>query len=262
MKAFDIEMEEFDMVDDFFNDNSTPQSMLQKAASNTVGNPALWVPLMFAMTSEPAAAKDGAFGPMECLPLSLAHPTIMFSLLIASLFAADAGWKWRTIRTDDTSKQIKALEAENTEMKAEDGMIMNASKFKENEEEIVKLRKKADFVKGLKAEKPRDQHKMISYTLLGGGVSTSIFGAFNTFSRTGKLFPGPHLYAGAAITAGWAIAASLVPAMEKGDENARNAHIAINTFITGLFVWQVYTGAEITYKVLTKGLCVAWPGVF
>jgi len=103
---------------------------------------------------------------------------------------------------------------------------------------------------------------MISYTLLGGGVSTSLFGAFNTFSRTGKLFPGPHLYAGAAITAGWAIAASLVLAMEKGDENARNAHIAINTFITGLFVWQVYTGSEIAYKVITKGLCVGWPGVF
>jgi len=59
---------------------------------------------MFAMTSEPASAKDGAFGPMECLPLSLAHPAIMFGLLIASLFAADAGWKWRFIRTDDTSK--------------------------------------------------------------------------------------------------------------------------------------------------------------
>ena len=27
-KAFDIEMEEFDMVDDYFNDQSSPQSML------------------------------------------------------------------------------------------------------------------------------------------------------------------------------------------------------------------------------------------
>lgn len=98
----------------------------------------------------------------------------------------------------------------------------------------------------MKADKPRDTHKAISYTLLGGGVSTAIYGGFNTFSRTGKLFPGPHLYAGMAITAGWAIAASLVPEMEKGNENARNAHIAINTFITSLFVWQVFTGVEIT----------------
>ena len=110
------------MVDDHFNDQSSPQSMLQKAASNSVRNPALWVPLMFAMTSEPASAKDGAFGAMECLPLSLAHPTIMFGLLIASLFTADAGWKWRFIRTDDTSKQIKALEAENDKMVNQEGV--------------------------------------------------------------------------------------------------------------------------------------------
>lgn len=139
---------------------------------------------------------------------------------------------------------------------------MDTNKLKENEKEIAELKKKQEEIKAIRAEKPRDAHKALGYTLLGGGVFTSIFGAFNTFSRTGKLFPGPHLYAGAAITAGWAVAASLVPEMEKGNENARNAHIAINVFITSLFVWQVYTGAEITYKVLTKGLCVAWPGVF
>ena len=33
----------------------------------------------------------------------------------------------------------------------------------------------------------------------------------------GKLFPGPHLYAGAAITVLWALAASLVPAMQARD---------------------------------------------
>lgn len=139
---------------------------------------------------------------------------------------------------------------------------VDSAKFKENEEQIKLLKKKQEEIKALRAEKPRDAHKDLGYMLLGGGVTTSIFGAFNTFSRTGKLFPGPHLYAGAAITAGWALAAALVPEMEKGNENARNAHIAINATITGLFVWQVYTGAEITFKVLSKGLCVAWPGVF
>jgi len=56
------------------------------------------------------------------------------------------------------------------------------------------------------------------------------------------LFPGPHLYAGAAITAGWALAAACVPEMEKGNENARYAHIGINLVITSLFLWQVYSG--------------------
>lgn len=89
----------------------------------------------------------------------------------------------------------------------------------------------------MRATKPKDNHKKIGFVILGGGVSTSVLGAFNTFFRTGKLFPGPHLYAGAAITAGWALAASLVPEMEKGNDAARNAHIAINGVITSLFVW-------------------------
>lgn len=55
----------------------------------------------------------------------------------------------------------------------------------------------------------------------------------------GKLFPGPHLYAGAGIVVLWAAASSLVPAMQKGNETARNTHIALNTLNLALFAWQV-----------------------
>ena len=55
----------------------------------------------------------------------------------------------------------------------------------------------------------------------------------------GKLFPGPHLYAGAAIVVLWATAASLVPAMSKGNEAARTAHITLNSLNLLLFAWQV-----------------------
>lgn len=65
----------------------------------------------------------------------------------------------------------------------------------------------------------------------------------------GKLFPGPHLYAGAAIVVLWALAASMVPAMQKGNDTARNAHIAFNALNVGLFLWQVPTGLDIVYKV-------------
>lgn len=58
-------------------------------------------------------------------------------------------------------------------------------------------------------------------------------------SFAGKLFPGPHLYAGAAIVVLWATAASLVPSMQKGNDTARNAHIALNTLNLALFAWQV-----------------------
>lgn len=53
----------------------------------------------------------------------------------------------------------------------------------------------------------------------------------------------------------WAVAAALVPAMQKGDNNARTLHIGINTAILGLFAWQIPTGLEITGKVIEK---VAW----
>lgn len=66
----------------------------------------------------------------------------------------------------------------------------------------------------------------------------------------GKLFPGPHLYAGAAITVLWALAASLVPAMQKGNNTARSAHIALNSINVLLFAWQIPTGWEIVEKVL------------
>lgn len=55
----------------------------------------------------------------------------------------------------------------------------------------------------------------------------------------GKLFPGPHLYAGAAITVLWALAAALVPAMQRGNEGARQAHIGLNVLNILLFAWQV-----------------------
>ena len=105
------------------------------------------LPFLWLATAEPAMAKDGQFGAIECLPESLIHPIVLVGLLGASLFAADAGWKWRWIRTDESSKQIKALEAENEKMKTSDGdegavTISNPLLFKENEEKIAELKKK------------------------------------------------------------------------------------------------------------------------
>jgi hypothetical protein len=43
----------------------------------------------------------------------------------------------------------------------------------------------------------KDRHFNAGAILLGFGVFESIFGGVNTWFRTGKLFPGPHLFAGA-----------------------------------------------------------------
>ena len=95
----------------------------------------------------------------------------------------------------------------------------------------------------------KDKHFATSSILLGGGIFFTIYGVFNTWFRTEKLFPGPHLFAGAAIVVLWALAAACTPAMQKGDDNARNAHIALNVLNVGLFCWQLPTGFEIFLKV-------------
>merc|ERR1711972_1099321 len=83
-----------------------------------------------------------------------------------------------------------------------------------------------------------------------------VYGVCNTYFRADKLFPGPHLFAGAAICVGWALAAACVPFMEKGNETARNLHIALNVVIAALFAWQLPTGFEIAMKVW--GLSISW----
>ncbi|KAF6145378.1 hypothetical protein GIB67_036889 [Kingdonia uniflora] len=95
----------------------------------------------------------------------------------------------------------------------------------------------------------KDRHFNAGSVLLAFGVFEAIGGGVNTYIRTGKLFPGPHLYAGAAITVLWAAAAALVPLMQKGNETARSLHIALNTLNVLLFVWQIPTGLDIVYKV-------------
>ncbi|GFR43725.1 hypothetical protein Agub_g4836, partial [Astrephomene gubernaculifera] len=102
----------------------------------------------------------------------------------------------------------------------------------------------------------RDKHWWWGSLLLAAGVGIGIEGCANTFMRTGRLFPGPHLYAGAGIVALWAMAAALTPAMQKGDQNARNAHIALNALNVGLFLWQLPTGFEIVGKVFEF---TSWP---
>ena len=53
----------------------------------------------------------------------------------------------------------------------------------------------------------------------------------------------------AGITVLWALAAALVPPMQKGNETARSLHIAFNTVNLLLFAWQIPTGWEIVVKV-------------
>ena len=78
----------------------------------------------------------------------------------------------------------------------------------------------------------------------------------NTYARAGKLFPGPHLYAGAGLVVLWAMAAACVPSIQKGNDTARTVHIGANLAGIGLFAWQVQSGIPILLKVWEK---TQWP---
>lgn len=60
----------------------------------------------------------------------------------------------------------------------------------------------------------------------------------------------------AGITVLWALAASLVPSMQKGNDTARNLHIALNALNVTLFLWQIPTGIDIVFKVFEF---TTWP---
>uniref|UniRef100_A0A7S4SWY5 DUF4079 domain-containing protein n=1 Tax=Alexandrium monilatum TaxID=311494 RepID=A0A7S4SWY5_9DINO len=197
-----------------------------------------------------ALAKEGKWGPLEGKTSSLVHPLIMPLLFLATLYTGFLGWQWRRTRlvgveVADLRKQLPKPSRE------EDPEAEPSSAVKAMKDQIAQLTaERSDLIKG----QFKDRHYQLSAGLLGGGIFFTVYGVFNTWFRTEKLFPGPHLFAGAAICVGWALAAACVPFMEKGNEAARNAHIALNVIILGLFAWQLPTGFEILQKVWGAGI--------
>lgn len=204
-----------------------------------------------------AWAKGGELGILEGRTIALIHPAMMFALLGATGYIGYLGWQWRRVRTvgdeiAELKKQAKeATKAMKPELVAAQGGAASeaepaAAPASPLETEIAELQ---DTRKKLIEGKFKDKHFVWASVLLAAGVTFSIEGGLNTYMRTGKLFPGPHLFAGAGITALWAIAAALTPAMQKGNKLARDAHIALNSLTFLLFLWQVPTGLEIVGKV-------------
>eukprot|EP00897_Mesotaenium_endlicherianum_P007560 jgi/Mesen1/6832/ME000351S05949 len=192
----------------------------------------------FLLDVESAHAVGGELGLLEGKSVALIHPAAMLTLAAVSGYTAYLGFRWRRTRTipDEINALKKQLPAVATEGAPPSETELAIKALTEERKDLVK--------QGF-----RDRHFNIGSVLLGSGVVFSIAGALNTFWRTGKLFPGPHLWAGAGITALWAAAAALVPAMQKGDDTARSLHIALNVINLALFVWQIPTGLEIVAKV-------------
>jgi hypothetical protein len=194
---------------------------------------------------------------------SLLHPLVMGSLFLFQVNTAIKGFNWRRQRTmgdeiSELKKQIPSLpegaktlqEAIEMNMDA-DGSIYKAALDVEREANALMEERKI-----LASQNNRDSHYNQGAILAFFGTLFAIEGPLNTYARAGKLFPGPHLYAGAGLVVCWAAAAACVPHMQKGNDTARSLHIGANVIGMALFAWQVTSGIPILLKVweLTK-----WP---
>ena len=152
-----------------------------------------------------------------------------FALFATSIYSAYLGLQWRRIR--DLGEELKSLSSSLPKLTTIESKFPISEKIKELEQlaskegedqhrvsmiqkDITSLKKFEDLDtkykeltetrKKLLSANLRDKHHLTGSILLGVGVTVSILGAFNTYMRSGRLFPGPHLYAGMAITILWA----------------------------------------------------------
>lgn len=96
------------------------------------------------------------------------------------------------------------------------------------------------------------RHYQIGSLLLALMVIGSVGGMAVTYLNNGKLFVGPHLLVGLAMTALIATSAALSPLMQKGNDLARYSHIFLNMALVSLFGWQAITGMEIVQRIISK----------
>ncbi|XWS76837.1 hypothetical protein CRYUN_Cryun01aG0211900 [Craigia yunnanensis] len=200
--------------------------------------------LHFFLDTKDATAVNGEFGIWEGRSFALVHPIVMGGFFFYTLCAGYLGWQWRRVRTiqneiNELKKQVKP-----TPVTPEGKPVEAAPSPLE-----LKIQQLTEDRKELLKGSYRDRHFNEGSILLGFGGFEAVGGGVNTWFRTGKLFPGPHLFAGAAITVLWATAAALVPSLQKGSETARNLHIALNAVNVILFIWQIPTGIDIVFKV-------------
>ena len=254
-------------------------SIFSTLSSSSISSTALLVPLItLLLPYQEAMANE--YGILAGRTASMLHPVTMLMLFLTSVYSGYLGLQWRRLRgisdeIKDYQKQLPVLSSGqatypisdkiksiNEQLSSSiDDSLKNTlnndlNKLKNAFDIDAKIGELQSTRKSLQAADLKDKHSTTGSYLLGAGVTVSLLGAFNTYMRAGKLFPGPHLYAGMGVTILWAVAASLVPAMQKGNDTARSLHIALNSINVALFAWQVVTGFDIMVKVFEK---TSWP---
>lgn len=220
------------------------------------------------LSSEAANAAGPDWGIFEGKTGSLLHPAMMFGMLALSASTALLGFEWRRQRTigdsistlkkslpdlagaKSVSEAIKACQAAEEVDSVQLARLQSALPIDSEIKELQEERK------ALAAKGPRDKHYGQGAMLAFLGTVFAIEGPLNTYARAGKLFPGPHLYAGAGLVCLWALAVAAVPQMQKGNDAARTVHIGANVGGIALFLWQLQSGIPILLKVWEK---TSWP---
>eukprot|EP00591_Stephanopyxis_turris_P006838 CAMPEP_0195518398 /NCGR_PEP_ID=MMETSP0794_2-20130614/12791_1 /TAXON_ID=515487 /ORGANISM="Stephanopyxis turris, Strain CCMP 815" /LENGTH=312 /DNA_ID=CAMNT_0040647351 /DNA_START=47 /DNA_END=982 /DNA_ORIENTATION=+ len=227
------------------NDNTAPAAM------------SLFIVALIASPGISAAAGPD-WGIFEGKTGSLLHPVMMGTMLLYSINTALKGFAWRRQRT--MGDEIKELKKQIPQL-PEGCRTLNDAIAAGKEEGVsvaqyqaaLSVQSEVDALtnerKELASQNNRDNHFQQGSLLAFLGTAFAIEGPLNTYARAGKLFPGPHLYAGAGLVVVWALAAATVPAMQKGSDTARNIHIGANLAGIGLFAWQVQSGIPILLKV-------------
>ncbi|WP_115024933.1 DUF4079 domain-containing protein [Synechococcus sp. UW69] len=106
--------------------------------------------------------------------------------------------------------------------------------------------------KSLAPKKFAQRHYLWGSILLAAMTLSTLGGMTVTYLNNGKLFVGPHLLVGLAMTGMIAVAASLSPLMQRGNLIARKAHVGLNMGMLTLFLWQAFSGMEIVNKIWTN----------
>nr|YP_002049156.1 hypothetical protein PCC_0511 [Paulinella chromatophora]ACB42946.1 hypothetical protein PCC_0511 [Paulinella chromatophora] len=105
-----------------------------------------------------------------------------------------------------------------------------------------------DLIKGKFAQR----HYRYGSLVLALIILGSLGGMAITYLNNGKLFVGPHLLVGLAMTAIIAVAAALSPIMQQGNLLARKIHVGLNMGMMTLFMWQAFSGMQIANKIWTS----------
>jgi len=237
----------------------------EKSLMDQIPAASLTAALMASFPLEASAAGPD-WGLFEGRIGSMLHPAMMASMFLFSISTALLGFQYRRQRTIgaeinalkktlpkfDGTLSVAIAEAERAET-VDTALVRKLKDAIPNQESLDVLTQERKELSGIG---PKDKHFSQGALLAFLGTAFAIEGPLNTYARAGKLFPGPHLYVGAALVVLWAAAAACVPAMQKGNDTARSAHIAANVIAIALFGWQVVTGWPIFVKVVEL---TSWP---